>query len=132
MLQKTFHNDLVAIPKSKVTLMLKKPAYVWMYILDLSKVLMYKSHNDYIKNKYSNNSRVLFTDTDSLMHEIKTKDVYGNFSKDKEMFDFNDYSIQSKYYDDSNKSVVGKMKDETAGVAIKEFVGITQRCIRFW
>ena len=49
-----------------------------------------------------------------------------------EMFDFNDYSIQSKYYDDSNKSVVGKMKDETAGVAIKEFVGITQRCIRFW
>ena len=131
MLQKTFHNDLVAIPKSKVTLMLKKPAYVWMYILDLSKVLMYKSHNDYIKNKYSNNSRLLFTDTDSLMHEIKTKDVYGDFSKDKEMFDFNDYSIQSKYYD-SNKSVVGKMKDETAGVAIKEFVGITQRCIRFW
>ena len=132
MLQKTFHNDLVAIPKSKVTLMLKKPAYVWMYILDLSKVLMYKSHNDYIKNKYSNNSRLLFTDTDSLMHEIKTKDVYGDFSKDKEMFDFNDYSIQSKYYDDSNKSVVGKMKDETAGVAIKEFVGITQGCIRFW
>ena len=132
MLQKTFHNDLVAIPKSKVTIMLKKPAYVWMYILDLSKVLMYKSHNDYIKNKYSNNSRLLFTDTDSLMHEIKTKDVYGNFSKDKEMFDFNDYSIQSKYYDDSNKSVVGKMKDETAGFAIKEFVGITQRCIRFW
>ena len=132
MLQKKFHSDLVAIPKSKVTLMLKKPAYVWMYILDLSKVLMYKSHNDYIKNKYSNNSRLLFTDTDSLMHEIKTKDVYGDFSKDKEMFDFNDYSIQSKYYDDSNKSVVGKMKDETAGVAIKEFVGITQRCIRFW
>ena len=83
MLQKTFHNDLVAIPKSKVTLMLKKPAYVWMYILDLSKVLMYKSHNDYIKNKYSNNSRLLFTDTDSLMHEIKTKDVYGDFSKDR-------------------------------------------------
>ena len=63
--------------------MLKKPAYVWMYILDLSKVLMYKSHNDYIKNKYSNNSRLLFTDTDSLMHEIKTKDVYGDFSKDR-------------------------------------------------
>ena len=31
--------------------------------------------------------------------------------------------IQSKYYDDSNKLVAAKMKDETAGVAIKEFVG---------
>ena len=47
-----------------------------MGLLDLSKVLMYKFHYDYIKNKYVNNSRLLFTDTDSLMYEIKTEDVY--------------------------------------------------------
>ena len=34
---------------------------------------MYKFHYDNIKNKYSNNTRLLFTDTDSLMYEIKTK-----------------------------------------------------------
>ena len=39
------------------------------------------------------------------------------------MFDFKDYPAQSKHYDDSNKLVAAKMKDETAGVAIKEFVG---------
>ena len=38
-------------------------------------------------NKYGNNSRLLFTDTDSLMYEIKTEDVYEDFSNDKEMFD---------------------------------------------
>ena len=61
---------------------------------------------------------------DSLMYEIKIKDVYEDFSKDKEMFDFSNYSAKSKYYDDSNRLVVGKIKDETGGVAIEEFVGL--------
>ena len=54
-----------------------------MCILELSKVLMYKFHYDYIKTKYGNNSRLLLTDTDSLMYEIKTEDAYEDFSKDK-------------------------------------------------
>ena len=58
------------------------------------------------------------------MYEIKTDDVYRDFSNDKEMFDFSNYSTKSKYYGNSNKLVVGEMKDETAGVAIKEFVGL--------
>ena len=80
---KIFDNDLVAIRKSKVTLMLNKPAYIGMCILELSKVLMYEFHYDYIKNKYDNSSKLLFTDTDSLMYEIKTEDVYEDFSNNK-------------------------------------------------
>ena len=49
--------------------------YVGMCILDLSKVLMYQFHYDYIKNKYGTNSRLLFTDNNSLIYEIKTEDV---------------------------------------------------------
>ena len=40
------------------------------------------------------------------------------------MFDFSNYSTKSKYYDNSNKLVIGKMTDETAGVVIEEFVGL--------
>ena len=87
--------------------------------LDLSKLLKYKFHYDYIKNKYGNNSRLLFTATDSLVYKIKTKDVYEDVSKDKEMFDFSNYSPKSKYFDDSNKLVASKMKDELSGVTIK-------------
>ena len=65
MSHKKFDNDLVAIRKNKVTLTLKKPAYIGMCTLESSKVLMYKFRYDYIKNKYGNNSRPLFTDTDS-------------------------------------------------------------------
>ena len=124
MSHKMFDNDLVVIRKNKVTLTLNKPAYIGMCILELSKVLMYEFHYDFIKNKYANNSRLLFTDTDSLMYEIKTEDVYEDFSNDKEMFDFSNYSTKSKYYDNSNKLVVGKTKDKTTGVAIEEFVGL--------
>ena len=64
---------------------------------------------------YGSNSQLFTTDTDSLMYEIKAKDVYED--KDKEMFDFSNYSVLSKY-NDSNKLVFGKMKDETGGVAV--------------
>ena len=95
-----------------------------MRILELSKVLMYEFHYNYIKNEYDNKSKLLFTDTDSLMYEIKTVDVHEDFSSNKEMFDFSNYSTKSKYYDNSNKLVIGKMKDETRGAVIEEFVGL--------
>ena len=58
------------------------------------------------------------------MYEIKTEDVYEDFSSNKEMLDFSNYSIKSKYYDNSNKLVIGKMKDKTGAVAIKELAGL--------
>ena len=58
------------------------------------------------------------------MYEIKTADVYKDFSNNREMFDFSNYSIKSKYYGNSNKLMAGKMKDETAGTSIREFVGL--------
>ena len=68
-----------------------------MCILDLDKVLMYKLSYDCIKNKFGNKSRLLFTDNGSLMYEIKTGDIYEDFSKDKEMSEFSNYSADSKY-----------------------------------
>ena len=121
MSHKIFDNELVTIRKNKVTLTLNIPAYTGMCILELSKVLMYEFNYDYIKNKYGNNSRLLLTEVDSLMYEIKSEDVFEDFSNDKEMFGFSNYSTKSKYYDNSYK-VVSKMKNETAGVAIEEFV----------
>ena len=52
------------------------------------------------------------------MYEIKTEDVSEDFSSDKEMFDFSNYSTKSKWYDDSKKLVIRKIKDETRRVAI--------------
>ena len=63
--------------------------------------------------------------------EIKTKDFYGDFSRDKKMFDYSNYSTQSKFYDNYNKLVPGKMKDETAGDPIKEFVGLKPKMYSF-
>ena len=131
MSHKIFCNNLVAIRKCALALRLKKLAYIGMCILELSKVLMYEFHYDYIKNKYDNKSELLFTDTDNLMYEIKTEDVYKDFSSDKEMFDFSNYSTKSKYYHDSNELVIGKMNDESRGVAIEEFVGLKPKMYSF-
>ena len=102
MSHKIFENNF-AISKSKLALKLNKPACIGMCILELSKVLMYEFHYVYLKSKYDYNSRLLFTDTDSFLYKIKTENIYKDFSSDKEMFDFSNYSAKSKYYDNSNK-----------------------------
>ena len=86
---------------------------------------MYQFHYQYIKNKYDTKSKLLFTDTDSLMYEIKTKDVSDDFSSSKEMFCFINYLSKSKYYDDANKLVIDN--DEAGGVAIEEFVSMENK-----
>ena len=92
---------------------------------------MYEFHYDCIKNKYASDSKLFFTDTDSLFNEIKTEDDYEDFSSDKEMLDFINYSTKSKYYDDSNKLIIAKMKEKTGDVAIKEFVGLKPQMYSF-
>ena len=58
------------------------------------------------------------------MCDIEAKNAYHNFSKTKYMFDFSNYSSESKYYDDSNAVVVGKMKDEMGGIAFENCFGL--------
>ena len=71
--------------------------------MGICKVLTYEFHYEYIKIIHGKNSRLLLADTDSLMYQIKGEDIYKDFSKNKEMFDFSNNSTNSKYYDDSNK-----------------------------
>ena len=52
---------------------------------------MYKFHYGCIKNNYDNKSKLLFTDTDSSMYEVKTEHVYEDFSSNEKMFDFSNY-----------------------------------------
>ena len=92
---KIFNENLVAVHKIKETLTLNRPAYVGMCILDLSKTLMYDFHYNYIKNKYGDKAKLLFTDTDSLTYEIEAEDVYQDFWNDKDRFDNSDYPEDS-------------------------------------
>ena len=80
---KIFNEDLVAVHKIKETLILDRPAYMGMCILDLSKPLMYDFHYNYVKSRYNNKAKLLFTDTDSLFYEIETRGVYKELWEDK-------------------------------------------------
>ncbi|CAB4043225.1 Gastrula zinc finger [Paramuricea clavata] len=75
------NENLIVVKRMKEVLTLNKPCYVGMSILDLSKTLMYDFHYNTIKKEYGNSSRLLFTDTDSLMYELKTDDLYEDFKR---------------------------------------------------
>ena len=74
-----------------------------------------------------NSAKLLFTDTDSLFYEINNENVYEQCFKDKELFDFSGYLVNSKYYDNTNKKLLGKMKDEFNCVKVVEFVGLKNK-----
>ena len=124
---KIFHENLVAVHMKKKILKLDKPSYVGMCILDWSKVLMYDFHYNFIKAKYGDLAKLLFTDTDSLCYHIITDDVYEDLYLSKDMFDNSDYSKSSKFFCDKNKKVIGKFKDEAASNPIISFVGLKSK-----
>ena len=128
-----FSEDLVAIHMKKTRLVFNKPVYLGMCIFDLSKTLMYDFHYNYMKQKYGDKAKLLFTDTDSLMYEIQTEDFYMNISAEvKRRFDTSYYppSHPSGIPFGFSKKVLGIFKDEAGGKVIDEFVGLRQNCIR--
>ena len=116
--------DFAAIKMKKKKLVLNKPIYARMCILDLSKLHMYKFHYDVIKAQYGSNARLLFTDTDSLCYHIRCHDFYKDMLADKDNYDLSNYPKETKFYDPTNKEVIGKFKDECEGKPCMEFVGL--------
>ena len=72
-------------------------------------------------------AELLFTDTDSLTYEIKSENAYEEFFKGKNLVDFSNYPKDSKFFDERNKKVIGKMKDEFGRVTVDEFVGLKSK-----
>ena len=124
---KLFDEDYAAIHKitSVLVLVLNKPIYVGFTVLDLSKWMMYDFHCNFIKKNF--NTELLFTDTDSLAYEIKSENIYEELYKQKDLFDFINYSKDSKFYDDTNKKVIDKTKDVYGVVGIDEFIGLKSK-----
>ena len=123
---KIFDENLVAVHNIKQKLYINQPIYVGFSILDLSKYHMYDFHYGFIKNKYRSDSKLLFTDTDSLCYEITTEDFYRDMYDNKEHFDLSDMKLE-QFKHSENKKVVGKFKDETQGIPICEFVGLRSK-----
>ena len=129
-----FNENLVAVHMEKATVKLNKPIYLGMSILDLSKTLMYQFHYEYVKPKWGDKAKLLFTDTDSLCYEIETDDVYEDISGDvNEWFDTSNYDKDhpSGIPTGKNKKVIGYFKDECGGKFITEFVGLKAKSYSF-
>ena len=122
---KTFDENYAAIHQIKPVLTLSKPIYVGFTVLELNKWLIYDFHYNFIKKSFD--AELLFTDTDSLTYEIKSKDVYEEFFKHKHLFDFSNYLRDLRFFDQTIKKAIGKMNNVSEGKIIDEFVGLKSK-----
>ena len=115
-------DQLATISFSVTKILWDKPMIVGATILDLAKRFMFQFH--YQKMKPNLNLELLYSDTDSFIYAIKTDDVYRDLEKIKADFDFSNYDKDHFLFEDTNKKVVLKFKDETGGKPIREFIAL--------
>ena len=105
--------DLSIIELKKTKVKMNKPIYLGLSILEISKILMYEFLYDYMKQKYNDNVRLCYMDTDSFIMNIKTNDFYKDISNDVECkFDTSNYEVKRPLPIGKNEKVIGLMKDE--------------------
>lgn len=125
---KKINSSLVTVEMKPASVKLNKPFIVGMAILDLSKYHMFKFHYGVVKKFFDNRASLLYTDTDSLLYEIKSDDAYCElYSKAREFIDFSNYPPDHPCYDPVNKLVPGTFKDECKSKIITEFVGLRSK-----
>ena len=117
-----FGESLAGIQIHKESILMNKPVYTGMCVLELSKLLMYKFYYQHLKYKYGARCELLYMDTDSLLLKIQTEDIYEDMGRHLELYDTSDYPEDHPLHSQENKKVIGKMKDECNGKPISEVV----------
>ena len=121
------NHDLVMVKLARPHIIMEKPIYVGFCVLELSKVTMYEFHYDHIVDKYGQNARLLYTDTDSFIYHIQTEDLYDDMARDIDIYDTSNFDRDHPLFSERNNKVVGKFKCETGSVAPCEFVGLRSK-----
>ena len=120
-----FGENLMGCEMGKIKVVMNKPVYPGQAILDLSKIVMYEFHYDYMVPKYGENLQLCCLDTDSLIYHIKTKDFYADIADDvPTRFDTSGYCSNHPLPIGLNKKVTSLMKDELGGTIMTEFAAL--------
>ena len=119
-----FGESLMGYEMGKIKVVMNKLVYLGQAILDLSKIVMYEFHYDYMRQKYNDKNLTLcYMDTDSLIYSIVTDDFYKDIADDfKYRFDTSGYNSNRPLTIGLNKKVICLMKDELGGEIMTEFV----------
>ena len=130
-----FTEDIAAVALQKLQVVVNKPTYVGLAVLEYAKLHMYRFHYDQaLKHWPDGRARLVLTDTDSLLYEIQTEDVYEDIRNNADLydwFDLSNYPEKHPMRNMSNKMVIGKMKDETGGKIMTEVVGLRAKMYSF-
>ena len=94
-----FGENLMGCKMGKIKVVMNRPVYLGQAILDLSKIVMYEFHYDYMVPKYGlEKLKLCYIDTDSLVYDIKTEDFYEGIANDVEArFDKTDRQTLDHY-----------------------------------
>ena len=93
--KKFFTKQLLAIEMQKTEILMNKPVYLVLSILELRKILMYEIWCDYVKPKYDENAKLYYMGTDNFIVYIETDDVYKDIAEDvKTRFCYSNYELE--------------------------------------
>lgn len=124
-----FDENFVAIQMKPERVVLDKPIYIGFSVLELSKSHMYQFHYSVIKPYYNERVSLCYTDTDSFIYKIQTKDFYSDLKNVFiNYFDTSNFDLSNEFLIPlHNKKKPGLFKDELGGDLLTEFVGLRSK-----
>ncbi|XP_057296231.1 uncharacterized protein LOC130625182 [Hydractinia symbiolongicarpus] len=120
-----FSKHLLGVKMGKTEVKMNKLVYIGQAILDISKLIIYEFHYDFMLPKYGSKLQLCYMDTDSFVYHIRTEDFYRDIAQDVEKrFDTSAYNSDNgrPLPLGKNKKVVDLMKDELSGKIMTEFI----------
>ena len=114
-----FNSNLVGVQSRKTNQVINKPFQLGFAVIKYSNLHMYKTYA-LLKEKFKDDMRMLYADTDSLIMQIYTSYLYRQLLNEPELkrnFDFSEIPVNYPSHlslpHDQNKGQVGFCKDET-------------------
>ena len=117
--------NLLAIEMKSTWIIMSKPVFLGLSLLEISKIVMHWFQYDYVKPKYEEKAKLCYMDTDSFIVYIKTNDVYSEIPNYVETrFDTSNFESEIPLPKGKRKKVIGLMKDELGGKIMTEFAAL--------
>ena len=93
--------------------LMDKPIYLGLSVLELSKVLMYETYYDILQPYFGQkNIQLHYMDTYSFVLSVSTKDINRDLKNLEDFFDFRNLDNDHELFSNKNKKVIGKFKIE--------------------
>ena len=122
------NESLIIFEQQKKKVVLDRPIQIGVTILEYAKLVMFSYYHDVLKKSFGDRVKLLYTDTDSFVIELRTRDLYADLSVISHTLDTSNFPRENHYlsglFTNDYNSELFYFKSEVGGDDIVAFIAL--------